>query len=315
MKNAAENFILLEVTYKNDEVEMKKYLGSFREYMHLIVGNLGFALAFDLFFSGNELSSGGFSGLGLVINHFAPFLSVGLVVFVVSVPIFIWSYFVEGAKYTISALISTAVLSLFIDALAFLPTLTYNRLLAAICGGAMFGFSASILIKGRVSGSGTDLLARLLITKFRRMSLGAFLFICDCFVVVLSVIAFGDIETGIYSAFSIVVSSFVMDEAIRGLNRAVMFQVITNADPKVLAEEIDKRLERGSTLIHTYGMYQGEQHNMLLVAVGSRQVYEMKDIIKSLAPDAFVMMVSANEIMGEGFEGVDVTEPLKDKDK
>lgn len=292
---------------------MRKILGTPKEYFYLLLGNIGFALAFDLLLSGNDIASGGFSGLGLVINHFLP-VSVGTVVFVVSVPIFIWSYFVEGVKYTVSALISTFALSFFIDALAFLPTLTDNRLLASICGGAMYGFSATILIRGGVAGSGTDLLARLLVTKFRRMSLGAFLFICDVSVVILSVIAFGDIESGIYSAFSIVVSSFVMDAVIRGVNKATMFQIITEVPAEELAKKIDERLGRGITLVPSKGMYSGKERDMLLVVVSQNQVYDMKDIIKESAPDAFVMMLSVNEILGEGFEGLDVTVPIKHLD-
>ena len=42
-----------------------------------------------------------------------------------------------------------------------------------------------------------------------------------------------------------------------------------------------------------------------------RQIYDMKDIIREYAPDAFVTLFSTNEIMGEGFNGVDVTVPIK----
>ena len=38
----------------------------------------------------------------------------------------------------------------------------------------------------------------------------------------------------------------------------------------------------------------------------------MKDILRALAPDAFVVLSPASEILGEGFHGVDVTIPLKD---
>ncbi len=295
-------------------MNLKKILGTPREYGYLLIGNLGFALAFDLFLAGNELSSGGFSGLGLVVNHFMPFFSVGAIVFFVSVPIFIWSFFVEGIRYTLSALVSTAALSIMIDVLDFLPTLTDNRLLAAICGGALFGFSSYVMIRGRISGSGTDLLARLLVTRFRRMSLGSFLLICDAVIVLFSVLAFGDIETGIYSGFAIAVSAFILDELVRGLNRAFMFQIITSVEPKELAKVIDDELGRGSTLVPSYGMYRGDRNNILIVVVDKHQIYEMKDIIKKVDPKAFAIMISVSEIIGEGFEGVDVTEPMREKE-
>lgn len=289
---------------------IKKYIGTPKQLLHILVGNLGYALGMNLFLFGNNISSGGFSGLGFILSHFLP-VTVGTVIFAVSIPVFIWSFRVQGAKYTLSALISTVVLSVSTDLLSFLPTITENRLLAAICGGAMYGFSATILIRGRVSGSGTDLLARLMVTKFRRLSLGAYTFMCDAVVITLSAVAFGDIETAIYAAISILVSSFVTDTAISGFNRACMFQIITSADPDELSKIIYGRLDRGVTLIPATGMYKREGKNMLIVVVGRRQIYEMKDIIKECAPDSFVILSNITEIMGEGFRGLDVAVPVK----
>ncbi|MBQ4382296.1 MAG: YitT family protein, partial [Oscillospiraceae bacterium] len=136
---------------------MKKNIGTPGEYLHLIVGNLLFALGFDLFLAGNDIAAGGFGGLGLVLSRLIP-VSVGTVVFVLSIPVFIWSFKVEGAKYTLSALISTVAFSAFTDALSFLPTLTNNKLMAAVCGGILYGLAAFVLVRGRVSGSGSDLL-------------------------------------------------------------------------------------------------------------------------------------------------------------
>ena len=293
---------------------IKKYIGTPKEMLHILLGNLGYALAMDLFLFGNNIAAGGFGGLGLIVSHLLP-VSVGTVIFAVSIPVFIWSFRVQGVKYTLSALISTAALSIFTDALAFLPTITDNKLLAALCGGALYGCSAMILIRGRVSGSGTDLLARLLVTKFRSLSLGAFTFICDVAVISLSVAVFGDIETAIYAAVTIFVMSFVTDKAVSGLNRACMFEIITSADPKALSQKIYERLDRGVTLLNATGMYRGEGKNMLIVVVGRRQIYEMKDIIKEYAPDAFVMLSNVTEIMGEGFHRVDVAVPIKALDE
>lgn len=287
-----------------------KYIGTPKDMLYLILGNLGYALSMNLFLFGNNIAAGGFGGLGLVVSHYLP-VSVGTVIFVVSIPVFLWSFRVQGVKYTLSALISTAALSILTDLFTFLPNITENKLLAAICGGAIFGYSATILIRGRVSGSGTDLLARLLVTKFRHLSLGAYTFLCDVVVIALSVVAFGDLETAIFAAMTIFVSSFVTDTTVSGLNRAIMFQIITTADPGELAQKIYERLDRGVTLVPATGMYKREGKNMLLVVVGRRQVYDMKDLIKEYAPDAFVILSNITEIMGEGFRGLDVAVPVK----
>ncbi len=292
---------------------MSAYKITLKSLLYLIAGNLGLAVALDCFFTPNEIAAGGFGGIGVIVNSLLP-VSVGVVVFVISVPVFIWSWFSQGPAYTISALLSTAAFSVFADLLSFLPCLTENRLLASVCGGALYGVSGAVLVRGYVAGSGTDLLARLLVTKFRHISLGSFVFICDAAVVLASVFAFGDIESGIYAGFAIAVCSFTMDRAIHGFNKAVVFEVITpDAEScERLSKAVMEQLNRGVTLVPARGMYKMSDRNLLMIAVSPKQVYEVKDLIRALAPGSFAVMLHANEVIGEGFKGLDVTVPLKD---
>ncbi len=283
-----------------------------KSLMYLIVGNLGLAFTLDCFYTANEIAAGGFGGIGLIVSTLAP-VSVGTVVFVISIPVFIWSYFVEGFAYTLSALLSTLAFSFFADVLTFLPNITDNRLLAVICGGAVYGVSGAVLVRGYVAGSGTDLLARLLVTKFRHVSLGAMVFICDGVVVVASVFAFGDIESGIYAALAIFVCSYVMDAVINGFNKAAVFEIITPTPETAdaLANAVLQNLDRGVTLIPVVGMYEKSPRNMLMIAISPKQTYELKDLVDTYAPGSFAVMVHANEVIGEGFKGLDVTVPIK----
>ncbi len=292
---------------------MSVYKVSLKSLLYIVAGNLGLAVALDCFFTPNEIAAGGFGGIGVIVNSLLP-VSVGTVVFAISVPVFIWSWFSQGSAYTISALLSTVAFSVFADLLAFLPSLTDNRLLAAVCGGALYGVSGAVLVRGYVAGSGTDLLARLLVTKIRHLSLGAFVFICDAAVVVASVFAFGDIESGIYAGAAIAVCSFTMDKMIHGFNKAVVFEVITPDEEACerLSEAVMRKLDRGVTLIPAVGMYKRSDRSMLMIAVSPKQIYEVKDMIRTLAPGSFAVMLHANEVIGEGFKGLDVTVPFKD---
>ena len=281
-----------------------------REMAYLIAGNLGYGIAYDCFFTPNGIAAGGFGGLGLVINQLIP-VSIGVIVFVMSVPIFLWSFKVQGIRYTLSALISTAAFSICVDLLDFLPAVTSDGLLAAISGGVIYGISSSLHIMGGVSGSGTDLLARLMVTKFRSISLGTMLMVCDGVVVVLSAIVFGNLEAAVLATVSLFVLSAVTDAAIRGVNRANLFVIIAEENAERLAEEIIA-LGRGVTMVKATGMYAKRGKNMVLAVVRPRQVYPVKDIIKNTCPEAFVMLLPANEILGEGFRGLDVTVPIKE---
>ncbi len=280
----------------------------------LVLGNLGQALAFDCFLRGHEIAAGGFGGLALVLSTAIP-LNVGTIVTLISIPVFVWSYFVQGFRYTLSALLSTVAFSALVDGLAFLPTLTDSRLLAGLCGGVLYGVSAYILTRGNVAGNGTDLLARLLVTRFRSLTLGTVTMVCDGLVVLLSMFVFHELETGIYAVVTIFATSYTLDTAIKGCNKACLFQIITDQDPEELSSAIMERIDRGMTLVPARGMYEGREKNMLLVVVSPREVYAFKDLMRQICPNAFIIMSSVSEVMGEGFHGLDVTVPVKDVER
>lgn len=275
-----------------------------KQGLYLVGGSLGYALGLNLFLSGNGIAAGGFSGVAIIVNYLVP-VPIGLFTFALSLPLFVWAYVAKGKHFVWRTLVCSAIYSLFIDALSFLPTLTNNLMVASVCGGICYGVSGVLLLRGGASGSGTDLLARLMLTKLRHVTLGTMIIIVDGLVVLSSVLVSGDLSLGIYAILSIAVCSYSTDWLIRGFNRAMVFYIITSSDPKVMADKIMYDLDRGVTLLNGKGMYGGEGKSILMVVVKSRQVYHIKDLVQQCDPNAFVVLSAANEIMGEGFDGID----------
>lgn len=94
---------------------MKKTI---RSYTIIALGSLIFSLAFNWFFEPNQVAMGGVTGLAQVINAVFPMISVGVLSFLLNVPLFLagWKYI--GFHLLASSLFSMAVLSLGIDAIA-----------------------------------------------------------------------------------------------------------------------------------------------------------------------------------------------------
>ena len=279
---------------------LAKYGISWSKSGMLILANLGYALGINLFLEDNQIAAGGFSGLGIVLNHFF-YVPIGAFVFALSVPLFLWAWKVKGKYFTISTLISSVLYSVFIDAFSFLPCLTDNKLVAAISAGILYGISAVLFLKANGSSSGTDLLTRLLLTKRRHLTLGIMYLFTDGTIVLLSVLVYGNIENGIYAAVTLAVSSWVMDNVINGLNKASVIHIILDTDPEPLAKAIMKELDRGVTLQKGTGMYAYKDKSILVVVVKPREVYKVKDLVKRLAPTAFAYLNPASEVVGEGF--------------
>lgn len=48
---------------------------SWKQVGYLLAANVGFALALNLFYVGNNIAAGGLAGIGTVLNYFFPFRS------------------------------------------------------------------------------------------------------------------------------------------------------------------------------------------------------------------------------------------------
>ena len=280
---------------------------------YLMISDLLYALALDLFYVHNDIAAGGLAGIGTVLNSLFN-LPVGVVVFILNIPICIWGLTLKGKSYIFMSLIAVAVYSGIVDALSFLPSVTDDKLVAVICGGILYGVAASFSVKAQISAGGTDLLAKLLITKMRHVSLGTLLMCIDGSIVLLAMIVYGEVEAGIYAILAIAVTSIVTDKINSGFNKADMFYIFANKNLDKIAHAILYDMERGATCLTGTGMYAGAERKILLVVVKPNEMPKLKAIVHKYDPSAFIILTSAFEIIGEGFEDLNLTSTIHDDD-
>lgn len=278
--------------------KLKKFLV---QGAYFLAGNLLYALALDLFFLENNIAAGGFAGIATVINYIIP-IPVGVVVFLMNIPFLIWSYFAKGWPYTAKTLLSSVVYSALVDLLAFLPTVTHDLLAASIFGGILYGLGAVAMLRADASGGGTDLVARLLLLKFRNLSLGKMFMIVDGLTIVFALVVYRNLELAIYAITAICVCSLCTDKVIAGFNYASLCYIITEKDPREMANGIFERLHRTATLQNGVGLYKNTDKNILMVVVKPRELYILQDLIRAFDSNAFVVEVRASEVHGGGFQ-------------
>ncbi len=283
-----------------------------RQFLLIFAADILYAVALNMFYVDNKIAAGGLAGIATVINSFIP-IPIGAAVLVMSVPIVLVSFKVKGIPYTLMALFTTALYSVCIDLLAFLPCASYDKLVAVICGGILYGFAASLAIKARLSSGGTDLLAKLLITKFKHLSLGTLYMLIDGVIVVCAGIAFRDISAMIYAILAIATCSVITDLMNKGFNKAQMFLIFASKNQEAISNAILQDLHHGVTALRGTGKYSNNDRDILLAVVTPAQSPRLKEIVAEQDPDAFVILVSANEIIGEGFENTRLTETVKDQ--
>ena len=168
-------------------------------------------------------------------------------------------------------------------------------------------------IGGLASAGGTDLLAKLIITKLKALSLGSILMLLDGSIVVMAMVVYRNVGAGIYALLAIAVSAVVTDKLNSGFNKADMFFIFINENLDKISNAILYDMGRGTTLIEGIGMFSGDQKKILMTVVKPNEMPKLKSIVHKYDPTAFIILTTAFEIIGEGFEHLDLTNTISDE--
>ena len=276
----------------------KKLLTS---YAWITVGSLLYALAFDWFYAPNQIALGGITGLGQAIHTYIPFLSVGLFVLLVNIPLFLLGWRFIGGHLLASSLYAMALSSVAMDGLNLLfPFPATDPMLAAVCGGALLGLAAGLIFSKGATTGGTDLIARLLKLALPWLSMGKVLLAVDVSALLLVSAAYGSINAALYGLVAQVAYSSVTDTVLYGLDKAKVAYIITQQTGPVV-EALTHDLGRGVTLLHGQGAWSGQEKQVLMCAFKQRQIVAVRQTVKELDPDAFLIVCDAREVLGRGF--------------
>lgn len=270
-----------------------------KEILYLTVGCIIMAIGTSLFLLPNQLSSGGFAGISTIIYYLFN-LPLGVTMLCLNIPLFIMAYVKVGKETTIKGLIGTVFLSFFIDIFDKIKPLTTDRLLACIYGGIFVGIGTAIILKANASTGGTDMLSYIIRSYRSTYRPGNLIVIVDGIIVILNVIVFKQIEIGLYSAIAIYIMGKMIDVIFEGIYFTKNMFIVSNKYREI-AEEIGKKLDRGTTGIYAKGMYTKEKKMMLWCVASRNEIAIIKDIAKRIDPASFVVISNAREAWGKGF--------------
>ena len=259
-----------------------------------------FALGFDLFLEPNDLNVGGMSGLAMVARKLLGFGSIGVLTAMFNVPLFLLGAKKLGKKFLFGSLAGMLLSSLFIDLFAGIPKPGTEILLDSLYGGLFVGAGLGLVFLAGATTGGSDIAAKLLRRRFRSASLGKVMLVIDLAIITLTGVVFQDLSKTLYSALPLAVSSLVMDQLLYGLDHSTVALIISERYEQV-SKAIEIRLDRGSTVLDGSGSYTGKPRPVLMSAVRQRELPEVKAIVHEIDPDAFVILLPAHQVLGEGF--------------
>ncbi len=283
----------------------------FKAYALILVGAFILAAGFVLFIDPHRIAPGGVYGIGIIVHYltqglfsWAPNgLPIGTVGLLLNIPLTIIGIRVLGPMFGIKTVVGFVLSSVFIDVLHL--WLGYNplvddMLLSSIFGGVLIGFGLGLIFKSKATSGGSDIIA-MIIARYTRLPLGQLMIYVDSTIVLLALVAFQDWKIPLYSWVVIYVTGKVIDMTIQGVSYDKALFIITDRYEDV-KNKIIHDIERGGTIINVQGMYTGHDKKMIFTNVSRREVYMLKDYIHQIDPNAFITVIDANEILGNGFK-------------
>ena len=265
-----------------------------------VLGSALFAAGFAFFLQPNDLSSGGISGLALILVELTQFGSVGVVSILINLPLFLLGGLKIGKRFIMGSLIGMLLSSVLIDGFAALHLPAVEPVIAIVYGGVLCGLGVGIVFAAGTSTGGSDILVRLLKLRYRNVPIGQISLTFDALVVLLTGLVFRDMNKALYTGITVFLSGKMVDAVVYRFDYSKVAMIITK-EYDTIAREIGDNLDRGATFLHGEGSYSGEETKVILTAVKKQQIAQLKELVMTLDPKAFVIVQEAHQVLGDGF--------------
>ena len=269
-----------------------------------VIGSFIFGAGYALFLAPFDLNAGGISGLSAVLVELLnkdgkiPFLSVGTLTILINLPLFAFGGIRIGKRFFFGSLLGMMLSSVVMDYFPF--ALDVEPLVDALYGGVLVGIGVGMVFLAGASTGGADIVVRLVRLKARNMNVGQIAMSFDAIVICFTGIVFGDITNALYTGIAVFLTGKLMDAVVYGFDNSKVAWIISREHERVV-EEIGRALGRGATYLYAQGTYTKTDNKVILVAVYPKQVAELKDLVTSVDPNAFIIMQDAHKVLGDGF--------------
>lgn len=282
----------------------KRILGELRDYLMITAGALLVAIGVYFFKLPNNFSTGGVTGIAVLLNPLLPNISSGTIVTGINLLLLLVAFLVLGPRFGVRTVYGSLLMSGALLVLEWLVPLehplTDQPLLELIFSVILPAVGSAILFNYRSSTGGTDIVA-MIFRKFTHLDMGKALFCSDFIIASLSGVVFG-IETGLFSLLGLLAKALVVDSVIENINLSKYFTIVTNHAQEITAFIRDD-LHRSATLLQGEGAYSHAGRRVILTVLNRSQAVRLRGWIHHVDPHAFVVISNTSEIIGKGFRG------------
>ena len=274
----------------------------FRDYVMIFIAMMSYCIGWNIFLLPNSITTGGVPGISSVIFWGTgipvqwTYFGINAVLLLIALKILGWKFCVK----TIYAVLVLTTATTIVSANYQGHLLHDEPFMASIIGAVFCGSGVGLGLASNGSTGGTDIIAAI-VNKYRDISLGRVILICDVIIISSSYLVLKDWEKVIYGYVVLYVTAFCIDQVVNSMRRSVQFFIISDKYREI-GERINREPHRGCTIVDAQGFYSGKDVKMLFVLAKRRQSELIFRIINEIDPHAFVSQSAVIGVYGEGFD-------------
>jgi uncharacterized membrane-anchored protein YitT (DUF2179 family) len=285
---------------------------TFKNFLSMHIGIVFIALSTYFILVPNHFVTGGMTGLSTILAQELTFLTQSQWLLLLNALVLILGFIFLGKStgvFTVYCSMGYSSLMMIFEANNLVDkispeihTLTEEPFMELVVGITLYAIGTAIIFYAGASSGGMDIVA-LIIQKYTKMDVGRAVLAVNSIIAITSIFVFKDITTGILSLVGLFMNSFIIDTVIDNFNACKYFIVITDK-PELVAEYIMNTLHHGVTITDAIGAYTQAKKGMVHTVCRRYEAIKLRQAIKQIDENAFMVVTTSSEIIGKGFRSV-----------
>lgn len=275
-----------------------------RDFLMLTLAGMVNAFGVTVFLAPVDLYDSGISGTSMLLARITPEAwSLSAFLLLLNVPLFLFGYKKQGARFTVYAIYSVAMYSLFaylitdispLDVALSSPFAGTDLLLCALFGGLISGAGSGLAIRFGGAMDGIEVMA-VIFAKRIGITVGTFVMAYN---VVLYLICGALLKSWILPLYSIVAYMAALktvDFIVDGFDRAKCAMIVT-VKPNEICDKLSAVFETGMTRVQATGGYSRSRKTIVYFVVNRFQVTKLRELVHEIDPTAYITISEVADV-------------------
>ncbi|HHM02525.1 MAG TPA: YitT family protein [Caldithrix abyssi] len=307
---------------------MQKILShkTIRDYVAIFIGAMLMGISISVFLIDARVVPGGISAVAMAIHYLSDgAIPVGLSLWLMNIPLFLWGMRELGGTFAARTVFGFSVSAFSIDlfrgdipgldfikwnsSAPILDLLHHDFFFLTVIGAALLGVGMGLVLRHRGTIGGADVITAILHKRYG-IKPGQSIIFLNVIIISLAtvVIELKDLSPerpalslAFYAFLLTFILSRIVDMLLDGFDYARSAWIISEKCGEI-GRAILHDMNRGATAFKGRGLYLNTDRDILMTVITRRELPGLQERIQQIDPEAFVIISTVHEVLGEGFK-------------